>query len=242
MEQVKINIKKIKDRVFFSLPTVVCDPGNLSETTGIIMNGVLSIPIFSSFIGVTDEQLQIIKKLASIKFEDRTVKNVDAQLSVEQKKILKQMVASGAVTVYRRGKYKDRNIYAISDLIYPLINKKSFDYTTKASPVKKSVLPEYMVLGSKTEASKISNKYSQEIKKGLLMGVRDIGDKKYYIISKKYYEKVSGKIIDSLSQKPLTYEQVCKQLKLNPTGCKSVLLFLAEQGIIYFKGGKYRTA
>ncbi|MCC7569913.1 hypothetical protein KO465_01035 [Candidatus Micrarchaeota archaeon] len=235
MKEIKLNIKKIKDQVFFSIPVEEWDPAENTEIKAYLHSGVLTIPLHSFVIGFSEDEINILQKIASIRFDQRKVNEIDKQLSLDEKKTLKNLLKIKAVNIYSKGQHKE-GVYTIPEVIYPILKIK------KPSSYKKLSIPDYLVVSSEQEATELSKKYAKEIKTGLLMGVRDMKDRNYYIVSNSLYSEYSPKISSLLEKKPLSYDEIIQILKINPTAGKAILCLMNESGEIYLKDKKYHLA
>ena len=91
MKDVEINIKVLKNRVFFSIPLDVWDPGSMTSINGYILNGNLIIPLYSEIIGFSDDELTLLRKLSSIKFNQRRVRDILRSLTPKEKKTMDKL-------------------------------------------------------------------------------------------------------------------------------------------------------
>lgn len=238
MKDVEINIKVLKNRVFFSIPLDVWDPGSMTSINGYILNGNLIIPLYSEIIGFSDDELTLLRKLSSIKFNQRRVRDILRSLTPKEKKTMDKLIARGVVTVYKRA---GGAVYSISDVVYPLLYKKK-DENSKGNVEKiDTKLPDYLVISTEEELSKINEKYENEIKKGMLFGTRDFKDKNYYVVSKPFYDKYHPLILSLLRKEAKDVEEIAQMLRINPLACKGILLIMNERGEIYQKDGKYHA-
>jgi len=127
-------------------------------------------------------------------------------------------------------------------MIFSILQSEKSKNNSSQKKQKTKELPDYLILSTQGEASKISLKYADEIKNGLLSGVRDFKDKNYYIVSKSFYDSYAPRISLILKSKPLSLSEIASSLKMNTLACKSILLLMGNKGEVYFKDGKYHLA
>src|SRR5512143_2977870 len=69
--------------------------------------------------GISDQERAVLKKLLSIKFENRVPANVSRMLDEREKEVLKELERKGLVSVYKGKKYVD-GVYSVKDSAYSL--------------------------------------------------------------------------------------------------------------------------
>ena len=203
---------------------------------------------------LSNDEMVLIKKLMSYKFDKRNPDNVLPDLSNDEKVVLKKLVDRGVVEVYRRGKYKGRGVYIIDKNVYSKFvrdtdvggksvgNSKKSDSGGSSSDIVRELKKRgYVVVKSDSDAKRISDSLYKDIKKGNVVGIRGF-DSYYYIMKKDVYEQAYDKMrkcfeecgvmsISTLSKKSGVPEQLCK----------GVINIMLENGEVIEKSkGKYQ--
>ncbi len=258
--ELPVNVKKIKDRIFFSIPVKFWS-GSVDTLKGQLINDTLIIPFHDYVLGVSDEEMLLLKKINKLRYDQRKVMIVDATLSQKEKDIIQGLITKGLVTLYAKGKYAQDPTYILSDVVAFIlknsdsgvpsnIESKSSTVPEKEIPKEKEI-PNYLILESKGEASQISSKYAVEIKAGKMFGVRDMKDKNFYVLSSKFYNEIFPQIIKILADSPKNIEEISDKLVFNdykindtekPEVGKALVFLMREKGEIYFNNGRYVIA
>ncbi|MCX8200092.1 MAG: hypothetical protein N3G76_01350 [Candidatus Micrarchaeota archaeon] len=69
------------------------------------------------------EDVALLKKITSVKFEERIPENVLRMLSDDEMRTLKSLVDRGILHVYKGGKYEEKGVYAISKEAYRFVRR-----------------------------------------------------------------------------------------------------------------------
>jgi hypothetical protein len=192
--------------------------------------------------GINTEEGAVLRKLLSIRFENRTPAYVGKALSQGEMEILKELERKRLVNVFRGNKYKD-GVYNINDSIYPLLSKKA-DARGEV-PVQAHRTPGpggslsalgtrgFAILGDKREALLVSEQLSAEIKSGAVVGIKGF-DSRFYLVTKNYYTSAASAIASVLKE-DMDVQTIASAARLEPDGCIAVLRLLAENGEIIEK-------
>ncbi len=216
-----IDLIHVRDQVFLILP----------ESTSLKRSTPSTVPEPKHTL--TKDELDLLKKLSTIKFKDRTKKYVDKKLSQTEKKILDSLIRKGVVELYTgKGYARFGGVYNIKEDVFKSgkTERKTLRSTSKKGG--EQPLPGVSLLSSEREAKEFSKRYEREIKEGRLLGIRGF-DKKYYVIRKDYFDKYSQLILKLLEKGPLTLDEIAKRTKLPIHACKGILLLLSEEGQVY---------
>ncbi|MFH0885404.1 MAG: hypothetical protein V1861_06875 [Candidatus Micrarchaeota archaeon] len=199
---------------------------------------------------LSEAEIAIMKKLLSIRFENRTPEYVGKALSESEMKTLHGLEQRGMVNVFRGTKYKD-GVYNISDHIYPLLQKSqgapSTDAPAEIKPQATSprgaapgsqtgaMLQSqgFIIIQDKREAMMLSEGLGPQMKSGAVVGVKGF-DGKFYIVTREYYSKARA-LIDAALKGQMDAPSVASATRLDPEGCLAVLRLMAENGDIIEK-------
>jgi len=87
------------------------------------------------------EEVDLINKLLSLKFSDRTPENVNKNLNLSEKKILSGLMDKKAINIFKSQKYKE-GVYNIRDKTYEIIKKQGKEKPAEAKEEKKMEIRE----------------------------------------------------------------------------------------------------
>lgn len=198
-------------------------------------------------------EIQVLKKIDTLRYNDRTKENVAKLLSDQEKVVLSEMVKKDYLKPFKSK--QGIEVYSISKSIYDnfLMRKgsakkpeqndafKEFhkevqSYTVKSKDpndeyIKALSKNGYVVLLSEAEASRVSMLLEQSIRQGEILGTRAF-NKKFYIVLRDYLNNCSPSIIKELKAGPTKAEEIARKAKLDVDGTKAILYLLAESGEI----------
>ncbi len=198
---------------------------------------------------ISEEERAIMKKLLSIRFENRTPAYVGKALNQDELATLANLERKGFVNVFRGSKYKD-GVYNISDSIYPLLQKDGPARPQEAGAAQggKGTAQQrqgggstgamlqsqgFLIVQDKREAMVLSEQLGPQMKSGAVVGVKGF-DNKFYIVTREYYSRARS-AIDSALKGQMDAPSVATAVKLDPEGCLAVLRLMAENGDIIEK-------
>ena len=87
----------------------------------------------------------------------------------------------------------------------------------------------FVVLGSESEASLLSTKLEESIRRGFVLGTRAF-NKKYYIALRSFIEKNGPKLVAKMRDGKTRIEDLSRDAGISEEGARAVLYFLAESG------------
>jgi hypothetical protein len=200
---------------------------------------------------ISDDERAVMKKLLSIRFENRTPEYVAKALEQAELATLSQLERKGFVNVFRGNKYRD-GVYNISDSIYPLLQKggqsrsqvapetqnprnmtASRPGASAASTGAMLQSQGFLIVQDKREALTLSEQLQPQMKSGAVVGVKGF-DGKFYIVTRDYFSKARS-AIDAALKDQMDSATVAAAVKLDPEGCLAVLRLMAENGDIIEK-------
>jgi len=200
-----------------------------------------------------EKELAVLKKLESIKFEQRTPKKVEEMMNDAERKILASLISNKIITFFKSAKYKD-GVYNIPQNIYKIAKgiggekEKIPEAVPHSRPVPSDPeealeLVGYVIVEREGEAKELSERLAPQIKKGEIMGVRGF-DKRFYLARKGFYVSSSERISKAMrGGKDKGVEEIAKEAKLKPDECEAVLNIMREEGeVVEKKRGTYALA
>jgi len=193
----------------------------------------------------TEAEKKVLKRLLSIKFQNRVPSYVENVLSSEEKKVLKELEEKKFINLFRGRKYPE-GVYNINDRIYStLYGKKTVtekkEAATKQEPAKKeektdpaaSLDKNGYTVGTSKDLKDIIDKNKTAIKSGKIKGLKGF-DGRFYIARMDYVYKMSPLIIAQLDMER-SIDEVAANLKVEADAVRTVLHILAEAGDVIEK-------
>lgn len=204
---------------------------------------LLSVPLGASAPAgekgrLSEGETNVLRKLLSIRFENRTPAYVGKALSGAELDVLRELEKRRLVNVFRGNKYKD-GVYNINDSIYPLLSKKAeqppqaYARESQVSPVSSLGSKGYAIISDRREALGLSEQFASEIKSGTIVGIKGF-DGKFYLVTKDYLTG-SAAAIAAVLKEDMDIPSIAAAARLEPDGCIAVLRLLAENGEIIEK-------
>lgn len=206
--------------------------------------------------GPSGLEIQVLKKIDTLRYNDRTKENVAKLLNVQEKEILVQMVKKDYLKPFKSK--QGIEVYSISKSIYDNflmrktqaqkpakndaleeLHKEVHSYNVKSKDpndeyIKTLSKDGYIVLLSESEASRVSMLLEQSIRHGEILGTRAF-NKKFYIVLRDYLNIYSPAIIKELKEGPSKAEEIARKANVDVDGAKAILYLLAESGEIIEK-------
>jgi len=186
-----------------------------------------------------------LKKLDSIKYGERTSKEVEKSFSKREKEVLENLIKKKVVEIR---KSKGKELYSIALSVYNrfLLRKKGIKIGKGGEVVKAEIKNQekdlisnlekegYIVVQTEEEANEISKILENDIRMGNVIGTRGF-DKKYYVVLSSFFAKESQKIIELLKNGEATLQEICQKLNFEEQKAKALLTLLLEKGDVIEK-------
>ncbi|MGB9703346.1 MAG: hypothetical protein ACP5HJ_01855 [Candidatus Micrarchaeia archaeon] len=189
------------------------------------------------------EELEVLKKLDQIKYNERTKEEIEKRFSKREKEILDNLLKRKVIEMR---KSNGKELYSINLSIYNrfLLRKKGIKIGKGGEVVKVNMESDalietlekegYIVLSTEEEANEVSKKLENDIRMGNVIGTRGF-DKKYYVVLFSFFTKESQKIIELLKKGEATLQEICQKLNYKEEKAKAILALLLEKGEIIEK-------
>lgn len=209
-----------------------------------------------------EKELAVLKKLESIKFDQRTPKKVGEMMNDGEKRILDVLVNNNVIGFFKSAKYKE-GVYSIPQNVYKIAkgiggetgkveapepaarpaSASARAAPTPSNPEEALELIGYVIVEREGDAKALSERLAPQIKKGEIMGVRGF-DKRFYLARKGFYVSSSERISKAMrGGKDKTVEEIAKEAKLKLDECEAVLNIMREEGeVVEKKRGTYALA
>lgn len=87
----------------------------------------------------------------------------------------------------------------------------------------------FLVVDNEEQAKAVSKALEVQIKQGLVQGVRGF-DKRFYIVTREFYETNAARVLGGSQKKECTAQEVAGLLKTSESGALAVLQVMKEEG------------
>ncbi len=200
-------------------------------------------------LNLTLGEINVLKKLDTLRYADRTVANVSKLLNEGEKKTLQGLLDKKAVYLS-----KAKGSYGIVAAVYDKFLMRKKPGATAQQPGRSRVFEQapqkpvppppkieknenviqletdgYIVLPTETEASSLSLALEDSIRSGKVLGIRAF-NKKFYVVLRAFFDKNSGKVIKELKEGPKKVDELVKTTGVKEDGIRAMLYLLSEQG------------
>jgi hypothetical protein len=196
--------------------------------------------------GPSNDEILILKKLSSIKFNERSPENVDRIFNADEKQLLEIVLKKGWASLFKGRKYKN-GVYSIPERVYPLLRGKKIEAkekpkeekTEKQDPTRETLQKKgYVIVKDQGEAKFLSEKLKTEIKSKSIIGIKGF-DGVFYLVTKEFIDE-KGKVVLEFLQKEADVKAIAAACKMQTDEVNALLNHLAESGdIIEKKKGLY---
>ncbi len=203
----------------------------------------------------TEEELSALKKLDTIRYNERTREKSESVMTQGEKQALQSSIKKGYVVPFKDPKTGTIK-YSITKWIYDefLMRKRPGQQTAQQPGARApaSAAPQgsvqhapdagsqnqyitnlhkygYAVIPTEAEASEVSLMIEDEIRHGIVMGTRAF-NKKFYIATKNFIIKNTTKLLNLIRTKPMGVGDIAAAAELNPEGARAILYILSESG------------
>jgi hypothetical protein len=174
------------------------------------------------------EEMELLRKLNSIKFSERIPYNVNKRLSTREKEVLSKLMEKGAVMVYKGGKYSKTGVYEISNNVYALLKGEK--------PAAAEVTPEaqlenngYAIVEDAREAERICKSLEKEIRSGEIVGTRGF-DKRFYVARRSWLVTLNEKVRQSMKKGANNIADISRDLRISEPACAVILEMMKDRG------------
>jgi hypothetical protein len=185
---------------------------------------------------IDEEEKRLLEKLLSVKFEERTPKQLERVLSIDEKKTLEKLIKKDFVNIFRSKKYPG-GVYNISDSIYASLRTSAKPESDKQSDRQQATGDDVESLYSQLRRNgfvvlqgnvKAFDALKKDVQSGAIFGVKAF-DGKTYIVTREYFSRLAN-IIRAVLRKESELKEIAKLCKTSEEGCRAVLAIMAESG------------
>ena len=205
----------------------------------------------------SQSEITVLKKIDTLRYQMRTVENVNKLLTQDDKSVMKSLLQKKFVNLFNS---KDGNrVYSISKDVYDnfLMRKKSPQSIPQAPQAKTYQQPRstayarqpsagympvteidevatlekegYIVLQSESQAAAISSALEESIRKGHVLGTRAF-NRKFYIVLRSFMEKNGPQLIKLIGSGTSKTTDLSAKTGIDEEGIRAILYLLSESG------------
>ncbi len=208
---------------------------------------------------ISKEEILVLKKLDTLRYNQRTVDNVANILDKSENLILQSLLKRKVVSLFSKD---EKTVYSIPRDIYDkfLMRKKAVkDESVPAKVAFSKSQPEpyrrlhtdrpipnpndapeiselessgYIVLQTESEAARISLMLEDSIRHGQVLGTRSFGNKKFFIVTRQFLDRHIPSIFKELREGPKKIADIAGVEQVEEDAARAILYILAENGDI----------
>ncbi len=196
--------------------------------------------------GLSNEELELLKKLNTIRFSERTGNKISKKLTKEEMKLLQELVKKGVIIHMSHGKYKDQGgVYSITREYFQMLKSMP---KKEESPIKALVnqlySSGYLVLTDVKIAEELATELNPDIESGKVTAIKTF-DGKIFFVTSGLVDTLGNEVLKLLgkSKRGMSIQTLADKLKSNPDQMRAVIEILREAGdIIEKRKGIYTVA
>ncbi|MCX8163258.1 MAG: hypothetical protein N3D10_01755 [Candidatus Micrarchaeota archaeon] len=178
------------------------------------------------FSNLSAEQLAVLEKLSKIKFSSRTFSYIQKVFSQKEKEVLNSLIKLGLVQLYKDQSKYPQGVYNINKIFYE--QKPSLQALEQLEKFG------YLVFSDFNEAKNFFEKNKEKLQQLSIKTLKGY-DKKFYVVLPSFLDKFSPPILELVEKEPRSINFLEERLQLPYEGILSVLMFLAEDGLVFEK-------
>ncbi len=197
---------------------------------------------------LSQDEIAVLKKLDTLRYNQRTQANVEKLLNQAEREIFKSLVKKKAISLFN-------GVYGISKDVYNrfLMRKRPQEQpasTRQTIPqnaeerrfgllkvrgniddenIKKLEKDGFIVLQTESEAAAVSAALEDSIRHGQVFGTRAF-NKKFYIMLRAFLEKYSSPVIKELKGGEKRVPELAEKTRLDENGVRAILYYMSEIG------------
>jgi len=212
----------------------------------------------TSSSALESNELELLKKLDTLRYQDRTGPKVSAILNNDEKVLLQALIKKGFIS-YRKSAsnemkyFIDKGIYdkylwknlpkkdgsriqaqpiAAKRFEGPKMQQKTWERKITGGGEGYIEMLEskgFVVLSNEPDAALVSSALEDSIRHGLVVGTRAF-NKKFYIGLRGFINKHASKILKTIEDKSMSASDIAESVGIEEDGVRTVLYVLAESG------------
>ena len=201
---------------------------------------------------ISEDELKLLKKLDTIRYNERTKAKVTGMLNQEEKAVLQRLLKRRAVTLFQKSPDQEPK-FGISKGVYDqfLFGKREKAGAPSPAPIQQAPQPKkwevslkgeetnlskleaegYLVLSNEAEATALSTALEDSIKRGAVLGTRAF-NRKFYVVMRSFMTRNAPKIIKALDKKTMNITEISKTCGMAEDAARAILYMMSESGEI----------
>ncbi|MEM4348721.1 MAG: hypothetical protein QXN37_04095 [Candidatus Anstonellaceae archaeon] len=189
----------------------------------------------------SEQEKEVLRKLLNVRFEKRTPKEIGRMLTTQEQRVLAGLMEKRIVHIFKDQRYPE-GVYSIAEAAFNAVKEQQPSQKEVLSPQQHFEKHGWVIIEEESQARALANNYAEEMKSGYIMGTRSF-DKKFYFVSKQFYQSWEKKALLALSKTEKSVEEVSAEIGLPADACKCILVHLCESGEAMEKQkGRYSKA
>jgi hypothetical protein len=188
--------------------------------------GEVEMPPVKKALGM--EEMELLRKLNSIKFSERIPYNVNKKLSPREKEVLSKLMGRGAVRIYKGGRYSKTGVYDISNDVYPLL-KSDKPEAGLGTPQEQLEKNGYLIVEDSADAERICKRFEREIRSGEVLGTRGF-DRRFYVARREWFISASERVRQVMDKGANSISDVSRELRMGEPASRVVLEIMKDRG------------
>ncbi|MEM3838983.1 MAG: hypothetical protein QXF01_00155 [Candidatus Micrarchaeaceae archaeon] len=199
---------------------------------------------------LNEEEISVLKKLDTIRYNQRTQANVEKLLDSKERDTLRQLMKRKIISLFMNEK-DGTMLLSISKGIYDrfLMRKRNGQHEAKQANdaeeqrygllsvrgnidddnIKKLEKDGYIVLQTEGEAAAVSAALEESIRHGQVFGTRAF-NRKFYILLRQFLERYSASITKELRGGEKKVSEIASKIGIDENGARAILYYMAETG------------
>ncbi len=248
-----LKLKENDEVDFFRMPNNAFLFAKKSDVTGLLLGAPqklqdkqpeAQVSGIAAHLQPSDDEIAVLKKIDTIRYQNRTQENTLKILNEGEKKTLQRLMSDGFLARFKGQDGKEH--FSIPKNIYdrflmrkkPVAKGEPYNFSVPVAPRQQQSDSEgiaalekngFIVLQTEAEAGKISLDLEQSIRRGQVLGTRAF-NKKFYIVLRQYFDRYSQPILKKLREKSCRASDLAKEIPMSEDGARSILYLLSENG------------
>ena len=193
--------------------------------------GEVEMPVEKRGLGM--EEMELLRKLNSIKFSERIPYNVNKKLSPREKEVLSKLIEGKALKVYKGGRYSKTGVYDISNDVYALL-KSDKQEVSAATPEEQLEGQGYATVEDARDAERLCKNFEREIRSGEIFGTRGF-DRRFYVARREWFIAASEKVRQGMRKGANNVADVSRELRIPEQAARVALEIMKDKGDVIEK-------
>ncbi|MEM4554442.1 MAG: hypothetical protein QXT25_01160 [Candidatus Anstonellaceae archaeon] len=195
----------------------------------------------ASAAAFSEQEKEVLRKLLNVRFEKRTPKEIGKVLTAQEQKVLSGLMEKKIVHIFKDQRYPE-GVYSVAEAAFNAVKDQQPQPKEALTPAQHFEKHGWVVVEEEAQARALANNYAEQMKSGQIRGTRSF-DKKFYFISRQFYQSWEKKALLALSKNEKSAEEVSAEIGLPADACRCILVHLCEDGEVMEKQkGKYSKA